>query len=161
MKRVSVSVAASILIVVGTFGIATGQIAALCSGQFAHWVRLTEEQHLQFASAHPSAGPSVPLHIPFLCCIPLLFPAGYAWVAIWCMQHPITGVSSWRVRVLIHVVWACWCACVATFFLALSVSGEVWGELQWEWPGFFLQSVGGSLSVLGHGLATLWHPARI
>jgi hypothetical protein len=61
---------------------------------------------------------------------------------------------------LIHVVWAGWCACVVTFFLGFGGLGEVWGELQWEWPGFFLQSVGSWLSVLGHGVAALWRPAR-
>ena len=35
-----------------------------------------------------------------------------------------------------------------------------WDELQWEWPGFFLQSAGAWLSVAGHGLAAVLGPDR-
>jgi hypothetical protein len=158
MRRVSAT--ASVLIVAGAIGMAAGQIVAVASGQFARWDRLAEEQHRRLASAHASGGPSVPLHAPFLCCLPLLFPAGYAWIAIWCMRHPIAGVSSRSTRGLIHAVWAGWCAGVVAFFMAFGAAGEDWGELQWEWPGFFLQSVGSWLSALGHGVAALWRPAR-
>jgi hypothetical protein len=49
---------------------------------------------------------------------------------------------------------------VVLFFLALGGCSEVWGELQWEWPGFFLTSAGSWASVLDHGVAALWRPAR-
>jgi hypothetical protein len=160
LKRISVPVVAGVLVVAGATLMATGQIAALASGQFAHWARLVEEQHLRLASTDPGSGPSVPLHVPFLCCMPVLFPAAYAWIAIWCMRHPLTGVRSRWARVLIHVVWAAWCAGVIVFSMAFGAAGEVWGELQWQWPGFFLQSVGSWLSVLGHGVAAIWRPAR-
>ena len=160
MRGVSVPVVASVLLVAGAIAMATGQIAALASGQFARWDRLVEEEHHRLASAQATGGPSVPLHAPFMCCLPLLFPVGYAWIAIWCMRHPITGVRSPALRALIHLVWAGWCAGVIAFSMAFGAAGEVWGELQWQWPGFFLQSVGSWLSVLGHGVAALWHPAR-
>jgi hypothetical protein len=159
MRRALVQVVATILIVSGALGMATGQIAALVTGQFARWDRLVEEEHRRVAKGHVSSGPSVPLHVPFMCCLPLLFPAGYAWIAIWCMRHPITDIQSRMSRGLIHVVWAGWCAGVVTFFLAFGSPGAVWGEPQWEWPGFFLLSVGSWLSVLGHGMAALWCPA--
>jgi hypothetical protein len=65
MRRVTVPVVASVLIVAGALGMAAGQVAALATGQFARWDRLVEERHLRFASAHPGGGPSVPLHTPF------------------------------------------------------------------------------------------------
>ena len=160
MRRVAVPVVASVLVVAGALAMAAGQIAALASGQFTRWDRLVEEEHLRHARAQASSGSSVPLHTPFMCCVPLLFPAGYAWIAVWCLRHPITGVSSHKVRVLIRVAWIAWCACVIAFSMAIGAAGEVWGELQWEWPGFFVQSVGSWLSVLGHGVAALWSPAR-
>ena len=89
MRRIAVPVIAGVLVVAGATAMATGQIAALASGQFARWDRLVEEQHRRFASPHAVSGPSVPLQVPFLFCVPLLFPAGYAWIAIWCMRHPL------------------------------------------------------------------------
>jgi hypothetical protein len=160
MRRISVPVVASILVVAGAAAMAVGQVAALTSGQFARWERLVEEEHIRFAATQPSAGPAVPLHIPFLFCMPLLFPAAYAWIVVWCMRHPIDGVHSRRVRVLIHVAWAAWCAGVILFSMAFGAVGRVWGDLQWEWPGFFIESVGSWLSVAGHGVAALWRPAR-
>ena len=160
MRRVTVPVVASVLIVAGGIGMAAGQIAALTSGQFARWDRLVEERHLQLASGQGTGGPSVPLHVPLMCCVPLLFPAGCAGIALWCLWHPLTGVRSPRIRAWAHVGWAAWCAGVIAFSLVFGAAGEVWGELQWEWPGFFLQSVGSWLSVLGHGVAALCRPTR-
>jgi hypothetical protein len=160
MRRVSVPFIVSVLVVAGALVVAIGQVAALAWGQFARWDQLVEEEHRRFAATQPTGGPSVPLHVPFMCCVPLLFPAAYAWIAIRCMYHPITGVRSRLTRALIHVAWAAWCAGVVLFSLGFGAAGEVWGELQWEWPGFFLQSVGSWISALGHGVAALRCPAR-
>jgi hypothetical protein len=160
MGRIAVPVVAAVLVVAGALTTATGQIAAVATGQFTSWARLVEEEHIRVASKDPSSGPSVPLHLPFMCCMPLFFPAAYALIAIWCMGNPITGVESRTTRGLIHLAWAAWCGCVILFSMGFGAVGEVWGELQWEWPGFFLQSVGSWLSVFGHGVAALWRPAR-
>ena len=158
MRRFYVVIIASILLIGGVMFMVIGHTTAVVSGQFARWDQVVEEQHRRFASAHGSGGPSVPLHVPFMCCVPLLFPAAYAFIAIWRMLNPITCFSSRWAEALIRVLWAAWCAGVIVWSIAFGIL--IWDELQWEWPGFFLQSAGAWLSVAGHGLAAVLGPDR-
>ncbi len=157
-----------VVMVAGAVLTAVGQVAALASGQFARWIDEEDRRHAELAAAEAKAGrtdgagPGVGMAIgaSFMCCVPLLFPAGCAWIAYWVMRRPLVGVQSPTLRWLAHGAWAGWCGCVILFWLAFGAAGEPWGRLQWEWPGFYLQSVGSLVSVAGHTLAALWRPAR-
>jgi len=156
------------VMVAGALATAAGQVAALATGQFARWVEWEEQRTAEALAADAKAGrtdgagPGVGMAIgrSFFCCVPLLFPAGYAGIAAWVMWHPITGVHSRAMRVVAHLGWAGWCGGVVAFNMAFGAAGEVWGPLQWEWPGFWLQSVGSWLSVAAHAAAALWQPVQ-
>jgi hypothetical protein len=157
-----------VFMVVGALATAVGQVAALATGQFARWIEREEQQMAESLAADARAGRTdgagpgagMGIAVSFVCCVPLVFPAGYAWIAAWVMWHPITGVRSRIVQVAVHLGWAGWCGGVATFCMVFGAAGELWGPLQWEWPGFWLQSVGSWVSAAGHAAAALWQPVR-
>jgi hypothetical protein len=152
----------------GALATAAGQVVALATGQFARGVEREEQRAAASLAADTRAGRTdgagpgagMGIAVSFLCCVPLLFPAGYAWVAWWVMRHPVPGVRSRATRVLAHLGWAGWCGGVALFCMAFGAAGELWGPLQWEWPGFWLQSAGSWVSVAGHAGAALWQPVQ-
>jgi hypothetical protein len=153
---------------VGALLTAAGQVAALATGQSARGIVEEERRFAESSAADAKAGrtdgagPGVGIAIgaSFMCCVPLLFPAGYTWIAHWVMRRPLGGVRSPALRWLAHAAWAGWCGGVVLFCLAFGAAGEPWGRLQWEWPGFWLQSVGSLVSVARHALAAFWRPAR-
>src|SRR5947209_5698850 len=77
-----------------------------------------------------------------------------------CLLNPITGVRSGVARVIAHLFWAGWCACAVRVCVMYGAKNDFWGPLQWEWPGFWLQSAGYWVSAAGHAGAALWHPVQ-